>query len=692
MRKKITSLKTLLIAAGLCMGSSVWAAVGDVTTNANIDFSNAITNGVVTGTVNSMTIGGESYIDTDNWLRLKETGDCVITIPEAQRAKSKDIVNVQFKMGWGNKNGMGSGFSFKDADGETIVNFTYARWGGGSNTINIDMTGLLGAADKNAPIKARYTLFDITVNYAARTITSVVECVNTDGKGTHRTETFTQSLTNTNPIATFNAWGYNVGGNTDRADAMDDILIQTTEGDYSVVTYDYTVNWVCDGTTVKSAIRQGESGASISLFDTDKDAFTESSQKYFYVSDDASGKTVATNGSTVVTVTVRKAETWTYTVNAVDASNNVLKALSVNSVVEGETANYGYPQYIAIDGTLYTSAKQGSNPWWGKSFTPTQNNEFQTVSYSLVENGTNIVFCEEAENIVGLTVVDGGNTDIRASNRQGAYAGVDVVATTLPAGKYIVYGATYGNAGTTFTIKAGETTVLTIATNGNPVHTTGEEFTLTEGTDIVIAQAGNGGTSPKVLDYLYIQKTADVLVSTEQLQGYKTFYNATKSFEVDANTTIYKAAQVSGDKVVITAVEGKIIPAGEAVILKTTDAGYAITLTETTTASAGDFTGNALQAATSKGAIAGAYILAYTTADGFGFYQFTGSLDAGDVYVTAAGAAKLRVSVEGDDATGIKAIATEEVKDNVIYNLSGQRVVKPLKGIYIQNGKKILVK
>lgn len=59
----------------------------------------------------------------------------------------------------------------------------------------------------------------------------------------------------------------------------------------------------------------------------------------------------------------------------------------------------------------------------------------------------------------------------------------------------------------------------------------------------------------------------------------------------------------------------------------------------------------------------------------------------------SSSAAKLRISVEGDDATAITAIeATEAVNNGVIYNLSGQRVVKPLKGIYIQNGKKILVK
>lgn len=47
----------------------------------------------------------------------------------------------------------------------------------------------------------------------------------------------------------------------------------------------------------------------------------------------------------------------------------------------------------------------------------------------------------------------------------------------------------------------------------------------------------------------------------------------------------------------------------------------------------------------------------------------------------------------GDDATAIKGVETAtEAENAVIYNLSGQRVANPTKGIYIMNGKKVLVK
>jgi hypothetical protein len=203
----------------------------------------------------------------------------------------------------------------------------------------------------------------------------------------------------------------------------------------------------------------------------------------------------------------------TYNVVAVDGEGNILSTLSTGTVYEGETANYGYSQFIAVDGVLYTAAKQITNPWWGKSFTPQADGETVTITYT-PEGTTGVVFCEEAENISTLTPVTGGNTDIRASNRAGGYAASDALITTLPAGKYKVAGATYGNAGTTFTVKAGEEIVLTITTAGNPVHTVGEEFVLTEETEIIVPQAGNGGNSPKTIDYLYIVKTGDVVLGT----------------------------------------------------------------------------------------------------------------------------------------------------------------------------------
>lgn len=47
----------------------------------------------------------------------------------------------------------------------------------------------------------------------------------------------------------------------------------------------------------------------------------------------------------------------------------------------------------------------------------------------------------------------------------------------------------------------------------------------------------------------------------------------------------------------------------------------------------------------------------------------------------------------GDDGTtGIGGMTTEEVKTDAIYNLNGQRMAAPRKGINIINGKKVIIK
>ena len=179
------------------------------------------------------------------------------------------------------------------------------------------------------------------------------------------------------------------------------------------------------------------------------------------------------------------------------------------------------------------------------------------------------------------------------------------------------------------------------------------------------------------------------------MQGYKTFYNATSNYEVDANTTIYKAAAPADGKVVLTAVSGNVVPKATPVILKTSAA--TIEITPTSEASTGDFEGNALTYKDAAGTVDNAYILGYFAGagNGLGFYKYTASLPAGSIYVTSASSVKsLRIVVDGE-ATGITEMSdggSLKAEDGVLYNLNGQVVTEDYKGIVIKNGKKFLNK
>ncbi len=87
------------------------------------------------------------------------------------------------------------------------------------------------------------------------------------------------------------------------------------------------------------------------------------------------------------------------------------------------------------------------------------------------------------------------------------------------------------------------------------------------------------------------------------------------------------------------------------------------------------------------------YVL-YNGTEGAGFYKWTGAaLAAGKVYLPAAAVSGARdfIGFTFGDATAIKGV--ESAKENgAVYNLAGQRVAQPTRGLYIVNGKKFVVK
>ena len=51
------------------------------------------------------------------------------------------------------------------------------------------------------------------------------------------------------------------------------------------------------------------------------------------------------------------------------------------------------------------------------------------------------------------------------------------------------------------------------------------------------------------------------------------------------------------------------------------------------------------------------------------------------------------VSARGEDATGINNVENaRQILSGDFYNLAGQRVAQPAKGLYIVNGKKVVIK
>ena len=171
-----------------------------------------------------------------------------------------------------------------------------------------------------------------------------------------------------------------------------------------------------------------------------------------------------------------------------------------------------------------------------------------------------------------------------------------------------------------------------------------------------------------------------------------TYYNSAANMKADDNTTVYKAA-INGNSLTLTEIDDKVITAGEAVILKSTEANISMTISAD--ASTADYTGNALEGvdvATTVDANYKYYVLSNEGA--LGFYKYNGTtLGANKAFIKTA-VAPARGFFTFDDTTGISTVANRQMSNanTLIFDLQGRRVVQATKGLYIVNGKKVILK
>lgn len=158
-----------------------------------------------------------------------------------------------------------------------------------------------------------------------------------------------------------------------------------------------------------------------------------------------------------------------------------------------------------------------------------------------------------------------------------------------------------------------------------------------------------------------------------------------------------KAYYVSakGTEATMTAIEAQAIPANQGVIL-TSETGEAVTMVPAAGETAATITGNQLghSAGAAKSLTAGeGYILGNGNGtEGTAFYPCqAGSLPINKAYLLGNGESAIVMNF-GNAVTGINTIAAPASAKAPIFDLSGRRVVKATKGLYIQNGKKVIVK
>lgn len=227
----------------------------------------------------------------------------------------------------------------------------------------------------------------------------------------------------------------------------------------------------------------------------------------------------------------------------------------------------------------------------------------------------------------------------------------------------------------------------------------GMSVTITpiDGTQPVSALIGeNTGGNSFSINYSLANETSLALVAKSNDTYYATFSSACACEFVGAEVF---TVSVEGENIVLNEVASKQVPANTGVLVKST--ANAVTVTRLESAPAIEGT-NLLKPASEKMTEGFKfYKLAYdnfTEKTGLGFYwgaaeggAFTVKPGLAYLAVPQAQAANVKGFSFDGTQTGINGVEATTAK-GAIYNLNGQRVEKAQRGIYIQNGKKFIVK
>ena len=197
------------------------------------------------------------------------------------------------------------------------------------------------------------------------------------------------------------------------------------------------------------------------------------------------------------------------------------------------------------------------------------------------------------------------------------------------------------------------------------------------------------GTSTMAKPSIYRQNVAstfDITIDQSKGDGWRTIVTSV-SATLPSGLKAYIASADESDKVTLTEVAS--LKANNAYILYGTAANYTLTVTDSPV----EPTGNELRVSTNTDGN-GAFVLA-KKGGVVGFYKWNGgSLGAGRVILPASAVpdAPARDFIGLGDATAISNVTVETKSDNRYYNLAGQVVAQPTKGLYIVNGKKVIIK
>jgi len=396
------------------------------------------------------------------------------------------------------------------------------------------------------------------------------------------------------------------------------------------------------------------------------------------------------NPAVTVTYITGAVAKYDYELNAVDGLGTKIKTLASGNEFEGMSVTAYFPYMFYEGGTLYTTA---TTPY---SATLDKDNLTKNITYT--EAASTIVAYMEGE-----AVSSESDEDANCSNGKWGHVvgGKKATLATLPRGKYTatIYLKANGNRSIVLRDEANaDNNTNTISSlpisKSSPagVYTT-DEFDIINTTTIVFTgytTGENKSNQSADIDYILITKTGELPVSaTVGGDGWATFVApADLDFSGVAGLEAFTAT-TNGITVELTKVDN--VQEGTGVVLKGTAGSYVIPFAVSSSTAKGDLKSGAVADVEDDDAHV---YYGLTMIDGKATFAkvATGAIAAGKAYfmLDAAGAREF-LTIAGEEATGIETVKAQ-INNNRYYNLQGVEVAQPTKGLYIVNGKKLLVK
>ena len=488
------------------------------------------------------------------------------------------------------------------------------------------------------------------------------------------------------------------------------------EGEYSGEAQDETMYTITTGVTPDGAGSISQNPAGASLTEGTAVTFTATANtgylflnKWMVNGSEVDGETYSVASlSEDLEVVAQFKKLYAVSYSAGEGSKGTTTAVLTTDYTEGSYTTPAANYYIARDGYTVTGWTDGENSYdFGQAITLTAD---ITLSPIFTANTKSISDTEDSE----VTVTYGfdttnGNPAINLENSTGYYVkqaafGGETIDVPMfidnlddhgidgKRGKTNNVGNSTAqvNTGAKFTLPAvsGMKVVIGVA-NGSLDGTTiaGDNYDGTytytgreESIDIIFT------SNNLYINNVVVTYPATYITKTISSAGYATLYSKYPLDFTGSGLTAY-IATISGTAVSFSEVTS--IPAKTGVLLK----GDAGEKTITVAVSNTDVSENKFEGVLEDTEIESGIFVLMNDSRGLGFYKTKNAFTVGanTAYLPADVVAEGRSFIGIDETpTGVEAISSKQTAAGTYYNLNGQRVTMPTKGLYIVNGKKVM--